>query len=143
METTIEKVIHLQRIEMFADIPTEQLAHVASIAREIRFDAGEVIYSEGEPSDALYLLVDGDIKVTREGKMTRKIEIGEAFGVWGFFDRNPRLFTSEVLRESYLLKIKSDDFYDLIEDRVRLSRGLIKYLVSKIRQMIEETDILI
>ena len=143
METTIEKVIHLQRIEMFADIPSEQLAYVAGITREVYFEPGDVIYSEGDQAEAMYLLIDGDIKVTREGKVTRKVAIDEAFGIWGFFDREPRLFTAEALSESYLLKIRSSDFYDLIEDRVRLSRGLIKYLVGKIRQLIEETDILI
>jgi len=143
MDTTIEKVIHLQRIEMFADIPSEQMAHVAGIARDIRFAKGDVIFSEGDSSDALYILIDGDVKVTREKKMTRKIDKDEAFGIWGFFDRGPRLFTTEALEDSYLLKIDSADFFDLIEDRVHLTRGLIKYLVSKIRQLIEETDILV
>lgn len=143
METTIEKVIHLQRIEMFADIPSEQLAHLAAITREMRVSKGDVLFSEGDASDALFILIDGDIKVTREGNMTRKIDKDEAFGIWGFYDRKHRLFTVEALEDSYLLKIESEDFFDLIEDRVHLSRGLIKYLVSKIRQLIEETDILV
>lgn len=137
MDTTIEKVIHLQRIEMFADIPSEQLAYVASITREVYFEAGDMIYNEGDQAGALYLLIDGEIKVTREEKVTRKVDIDETFGVWGFFDREPRLFTAKALSDSYLLKIRSSDFYDLIEDRVRLSRGLIQYLVSKIRYLIE------
>lgn len=140
METTIEKVIHLQRIEMFGDIPSEQLAHLAGIAQDFRVSQGDVIFAEGDSSDSMYVLIDGAVEIERKDGNKKKISQDEAFGIWGFFDRKPRLATATATEDSYLLKIDNADFYDLIEDRVHLSRGLIKFLVDKIRQFIEKTD---
>lgn len=140
METTIEKVIHLQRIDMFGDIPSEQLAHLAAIAQDYRVSRGEVLFSEGDSSDSMYILIEGGIEIERNGGRKKSIHKDEVFGVWGFFDRNPRLMSATASEDSYLLKIDNADFYDLIEDRVNLSKGLIKFLVDKIRQLIEETD---
>ena len=140
METTIEKVIHLQRIEMFGDIPSEQLAHLAAIAQDIRVSKGETLFSEGDSSDSMYILIDGGVEVERQGVDTIKVEEDQAFGVWGFFDRQPRLSTATATEDSYLFKIDNADFFDLIEDRVHLSKGLIKFLVDKIRHLIQETN---
>lgn len=137
METTIEKVIHLQRLEMFADIPSEQLAHLAAIAQDARISEGEILFSEGDSSDSLFILIDGGITLEKEGSEATTIERDEAFGIWGFFDRKPRIHTAKATEDSYLLKIDNADFFDLIEDRVHLSRGLIKFLVGKIRDQLE------
>lgn len=137
METTIEKVIHLQRLEMFADIPSEQLAQLAAITQDAHIAGGEILFSEGDASDSLFILIDGGISLTREGSETVTVEKDEAFGIWGFFDRNPRIHTAKATEDSYLLKIDNADFFDLIEDRVHLSRGLIKFLVGKIRSQLD------
>lgn len=140
METTIEKVIHLQRIEMFNDIPSEQLVHLAAIAQDAHASRGEILFSEGDSSNSLFILIDGGISLERENGYQKRIEKDEAFGIWGFFDRNPRLHTAKVTEDSYLLKIDNADFFDLIEDRVHLSRGLIKFLVGKIRELVDQFD---
>lgn len=140
METTIEKVIHLQRVEMFVDIPSEQLAHLAAILQNVRASEGEVLYSEGDSSDAMYILIEGGVELQRDGHDKRVVENDEAFGIWGFFDRKARLSTATVTEDSFLFRIDNADFFDLIEDRVHLSKGLIKFLVSEIREFIEDTD---
>src|SRR5699024_9550420 len=103
METTIIKVIHLQRLEMFADIPSEQLAQIADICREVHFNENETIYEAGDTADAMYILLDGKVKITRENVVTKKVSKDEAFGIWGCFDRSPRLYTAQALEDSYLL----------------------------------------
>lgn len=131
MNTTIEKVIHLQRIKMFSDIPSNQLAHVAGIAGDVRFKKGEQIFIEGETAEALFILIDGAVSIAREGKQVREVK-DEAFGVLRFFNQTPHIFTAEALEDSYLLKINSVDFFELIEDQIHLSRGLIDYLIDEL-----------
>jgi CRP/FNR family transcriptional regulator len=140
METTIEKVIHLQRIEMFRDIPSEQLAHLAAIAQNVHISKGETIFSEGDSSDCMFMLLDGGVEIKREGGESKKVDKDEAFGIWGFFDREPRLYTAKATQDSYLFRIDHSDFYDLIDDRVHLSKGLIKFLVERIRGLIVDTN---
>ena len=140
METTIEKVIHLQRVEVFADISTEQLAHVAAITQDIRVKAGNIIFKEGESPDSLYILVDGGVKISQEDGEEQTIEEDEVFGIWGFFDQEPYLHTAKTTEESYLLKINHVDFYELLEDRAHLGSGIICFLMKKIREFLDEEN---
>jgi len=143
MKTTIEKVIYLQRIEMFADIPSEQLAHLASITQAVRGQKGDILFKEKDASHSMYILVHGRVVLEREGKIARELTDETAFGVWGFFDQEPRLVTAKVIEDSLLLKIMSNDFFDLLEERVHLSHGLLKYFAKRIRHLVKVSDTLV
>ena len=140
MNTTIERVIFLQSIEMFADIPSEQLAQIAGIAEYLTLSEGEVLFEKGEKSRHLYLLIDGTVTITRNEKKNKEFDGPEALGVWGFFDEGERLLTVTSKTDIQLLRISRLDFFDLFEDRVHVSRGLVKYFVKRIRKLIEVSD---
>ncbi|NBB76462.1 MAG: cyclic nucleotide-binding domain-containing protein [Bacteroidetes bacterium] len=143
METTIERVIFLQGIELFRDVPSEQLAHLAGITESVVFEPDEILFRESEPSRSLYLLIEGNVQLTRNGKVRTEIKESEAIGVWGFFDGGDRLMTATCTEESHFLKIDRLDFYDLLEERVHLSEELIKYFVKRIRKLIEASDVVV
>lgn len=69
MLTTVEKVIFLQEIDIFESTTTEDLAHIAAITDEVEFKKDQVVFKEGEFSDALYLVIDGRIRLERENKL--------------------------------------------------------------------------
>lgn len=140
METTIERVIFLQGIELFRDIPSEQLAHLAGITESLTADSGEMLFEEGDRSETMYLLVSGTVQLHRNGKLRKELSGHEAIGVWGFFDGGERLVSASCSEESHFLTINRMDFYDLMEDRVNLSRGLLKFFVKRIRKLVEISD---
>ncbi|MDX1639722.1 MAG: cyclic nucleotide-binding domain-containing protein, partial [Balneolaceae bacterium] len=129
MDTTIERVIFLQGLELFADIPSEQLAHLAGITEDVTFEPGDTLFEEGDRSEALYLLIEGCIRLSRNGMVREELTDSIAIGVWGFFDGGTRLSTATCTEESHLLVIDRLDFFDLLEERVHLSEGLLKYFV--------------
>ena len=63
MITTVEKVLFLKSIDLFRAMPSEELAQIAEIAEEQPFAAGDPVFAEGEPGDALYLVVEGTVRV--------------------------------------------------------------------------------
>lgn len=141
MDTTIERVIFLQGIELFADVPSEQLTHLAGITNNYTADSGEVLFEEGESSESMYLLISGKVELIRhKGVYKKEVTDSEAIGVWGFFDGKERLVSAVCKEESNFLTIHRLDFYDLLEERVHLSQGLIKYFVKRIRKLSELTD---
>lgn len=140
MKTTIERVIFLQSIELFADIPTEQLAQIASITEYFTLPKDEILFKKGEKSENLFLLIDGKVEITRNNNEVKEFEGPEALGVWGFFDDGDRLLTVICSKNCQFLRINKLDFFDLLEDRIHLSRGLLKYFVKRIRKLIELSD---
>ncbi|MGM0739119.1 MAG: Crp/Fnr family transcriptional regulator [Bacteroidota bacterium] len=140
MNTTIERVIFLQSIELFADIPSEQLAQIAGITEYFTLSEDEILFKKGDKSQHLFLLIDGSVAIYRNEKENKHFVGPEALGVWGFFDDGDRLMTISCTTECQFLRIDQLDFFDLLEDRVHLSRGLLKYFVKRIRKLIEVSD---
>ena len=55
----------LRKIEVFADLPQEQLAWLAENFEEMRFQPGEIMAREGEPLDYLIVILEGEIRIQR------------------------------------------------------------------------------
>jgi len=143
MDTTIEQVIFLQGIELFNDIPSEQLAHLAGITKSFVANKQQILFEEGERSQSLYLLIDGRVQLTRNDMLRKEVTDSEAIGVWGFFDGEERLMAATCTEESHFLTINRMDFYDLLEERVHLTQGLLKYFVKRIRKLTELSDAIV
>lgn len=140
MKTTIERVIFLQSVELFADIPSEQLAQIAGITEYMTLSKEDVLFTKGDKSQHLFLLIEGTVIITRNGEENKEFGGPEALGVWGFFDNGDRLLTITCSTDCQFLRIDRLDFFDLLEDRIHLSRGLLKYFVKRIRKLIEVSD---
>jgi len=135
MDTIIEKVMLMQSIELFSDVPTEQLSYLAEIAEVRNIDVGEVLFRQNDPSDALYILSSGEINMIKNGEIVYEIGEYEAVGTLGFFDQEPRIFTAECKAKCKMLEIDSTAFFDLLEERIHIARYLLKFFVKRLRAM--------
>ncbi|MCA1759487.1 MAG: cyclic nucleotide-binding domain-containing protein [Bacteroidales bacterium] len=135
MNTIIEKVMLLQNVEFFADIPTEQLSFLATIAEPRTFEKGETLFAENEPSDALYIIAKGSIQLYRNKQIISKITENQAAGVLGFFDQEPRIFSAVCENTCQVLVIDAMDFFDLLEDKVHITRHLLRFFVTQLRNL--------
>ncbi len=136
MLTTVEKVIFLQDVDVFARIPLEDLAYIAMIADEVPAEAGRVIYSEGDVSDSMYLVLDGSIRLHRGGVEVMIAKPRDVFGTWALFDNETRIVTATSIEESSLLRIDKEDFLDLLSDHSKITEGVLKVLASKLRNLV-------
>jgi len=141
MLTVVEKVIFLQKVDIFAKIGTEQLAYLAAIAREVDVSKGDKIYTEGDPSDALYLVLEGAVRLQREKREIAATSAGEAFGTWALFDEDPRVVTAVASEDTRLLRIDRDEFVELLADHVQITQGILRTVVGRLRGLIERVGI--
>src|SRR5260370_19183293 len=58
--------VALRKIEVFADLRDDQLQWFASSGEELRLAPGDVLLREGDPADALFVLLDGEVRGRRE-----------------------------------------------------------------------------
>jgi len=133
MFTTVEKVIFLQDIDIFESTTTENLAHIAAITEEVEFKKDQVIFKEGEFSDALYLVIDGQIRLERENKLVMIAKGKDVFGTWALFDDEPRVVTATTAEDAHLLKIDKENFFDLLADHVQITQGILKTMAKRLR----------
>ncbi len=133
MLTTVEKVIFLQDIDIFESTTTENLAHIAAITEEVEFKKDQSIFKEGEFSDALYLVIDGQVRLERENKLVMIAKGKDVFGTWALFDDEPRVVTATTLEDTHLLRIDKEDFVELLADHVQITQGILKTMTRRLR----------
>ncbi|MCH8028180.1 MAG: cyclic nucleotide-binding domain-containing protein [candidate division Zixibacteria bacterium] len=138
MLTVVEKVVLLQNVDVFSEVPAEQLTYLASIAEEIDCLAGDVIFRENDPADALYLVLDGKVGLERDGKEIKQAGSQTAFGTWALFDDETRVVTATVIENARLLKIDRGEFVDLLADNVQVTQGVLKMLVKRVRGIMDK-----
>ena len=137
MFTVVEKVIFLQNVDVFEAVPTEQLAYLAAIAEEVTYLSGDPIYEVDQESDALYLVLEGKVRLHRDGEEITTAGAKEAFGTWALFDDEPRVATSTAVEDCRLLRIDREDFLELLSDHVEITQGVFKTIVRRMRGLIE------
>ena len=136
MISTVEKVLFLKSIDLFSAIPGEDLAQVALIAAEETRDPGEEIFAEGESGDALYLVLDGRVRVHKGQKTIAEIGERECFGEMAILDAAPRSATVTALSDVSLLKIAREDFQEILSEKPEIAQGIIHVLIKRLRNAI-------
>ena len=140
MLTVVEKVIVLQNVNIFAEVPTEQLSLLAVVAEEVSYTSESTVYKENDIADALYLVLEGKVILERNNNEIAVADSGEAFGTWALFDEEPRVVTARVKEDCHLLRIDREDFVDLLADHVQIAQGILKTMVNRLRGLVERTS---
>ncbi len=138
MLTVVEKVIFLQHVDVFSEISTEQMAYLAAIVEEVSFAREKTIYQVQDPSDAIYLVLEGQVRLHRNNIEITVIGPQQAFGTWALFDEEPRVATATTLEDTRLLRVNRDDFIDLLSDHVQITQGVLRALSNRLRGLIGE-----
>ncbi len=141
MLTTIEKVILLQAVDVFADVPTANLAYIAAIAEEVSFAAGTTIFSEGDPATAMFFVLDGRVSLQRDGNEIAVAEANQGFGVWALFDEERRVVTATTVTAVRLLRIESESFAEILADHAEIAQFLLKTLTRRLRSIMERLQL--
>lgn len=138
MSTTVERVLFLKSIELFSAIAGEDLAQLALISTEERRDSGEEIFAEGDPGDALYLVLSGTVRVHCEDRTVAELGTRECFGEMALLDGASRSATVTASVETRLLKISREDFHDILAEKPQIAIGVIRVLTRRLRNAIQE-----
>ena len=131
---TIEKVIFLKSVDIFSHATIEELGRIAALTDEVHFEPGETIYREGEPTDAIYLVLKGRVAVESNGRVVREVTDKQAFGTVAALDRNPAVHTLKALDAVHALKLSAQDFDDILSVDFECVRSVLRALCRLIRE---------
>lgn len=81
----------------------------------VRYERGKTIVTEGQPGVMMYVVVEGKVAVSIQGKLVERIGPGGVFGEMALIDRAPRLATVASETDCGLLAIGRNTFLDLIK----------------------------
>jgi AAA family ATP:ADP antiporter len=133
----IERVFALQRVDVFADTPSRYLARIALLAREVDADTGAVLLRGSEAADAMYVVLDGELRAEHHHRGMRPIMPGESVGSLAVFDDGPARVDVRATRASRLLRLSRRDLRDLLHDHPDLAVSLLLGMATRLRTIVE------
>ncbi len=107
-----------------------------------QFEAGELIFRQGQSGDSMYLIVSGKVEIYRnkEGKETKlgRLKPGEFFGEMALFDSKPRSASARTVGQTELQVIDRDAFKALMKDPIVWE--MLEKMSGRIRQVDEKIE---
>jgi signal transduction histidine kinase len=127
----------LRKIPLFADLSEEDLERLYQMAETISVPAGQLVLREGDQGDSLFVLLDGELEVTkRQGGQDVLLAVrkpGQFFGEMALLEQAPRSASVRTLQESRLLMINQVAFQTLLSCSPSASLKILHTVTSRLR----------
>ncbi len=135
------------RRAVFAEqrLSSMEINFLASLSRHERFDSGEVIFREGDEGDALYLVLDGQVMISKliNGVGEEALAFlgrGAYFGEMALIDHDRRSATAKAHGSAVVLEIHREVVEGLLHIEHVSSTRLLRLLCSLIAERLHESD---
>ncbi|MEO8245604.1 MAG: ATP-binding protein [Chloroflexota bacterium] len=127
----------LRAAPLFADLPDAELERLASLCEPVRLEAGDLLLREGEPGDALYVIVEGEIDVVRgsgaDEVALARVGPGSVQGEMALLEGRPRNATARALTQVDALRIPGTAMLDLLATRPEASLAIVRTTLGRLR----------
>jgi len=128
----------LRKIDIFSDLSDDQLQWFVSSANEIKLSAGDVVIREGDPADALFVLLEGEVRGRREnggGETPGFVaQAGQVTGMLPFSRMTHFGMTARATTPTWGLRLHKDHFEEMLRRIPELLPRLIGVLADRIRE---------
>jgi len=133
-------VASLARIPFFAGLDEDALERLAAGTRIRRFRRGEVIFHAGDPGDALFIIVSGEVKIalpseTGDEAIIASLRPGDVFGELALLDGAARSATASALAVTEAVVLPRDRFRELIATEPAVRDALLASLAGELRRL--------
>ncbi len=132
MTNPMTRLRALRPVPIFRGLTKETLFDVARKTDEVTYPSGATVVREGDPGDALYIIVEGSVEVLTGGRVVAQMTAGDFFGEISLFDKEPRSATVVAVDDVVLLTLKSSDFETLLKIHY-VARTALESLAKRFR----------
>jgi flavin reductase (DIM6/NTAB) family NADH-FMN oxidoreductase RutF len=123
----------LARAPLFSALPSELLEPMLASGDERSFEPGATIVRQGDPGEDLYLILEGRVRVERDGRAVQSLGEGEFFGEVAVIDGRARI--ADVVAETAVrtIRLSRTVIQDALEREPRASWAMLQVLASRLR----------
>lgn len=138
----------LRQTDLLRSVPAEVLDAVATASRLRVFRRGQVVFTRGDPSDTLFVVISGRVKVVVRsadgGELTLTIiQPGGVFGELGIADGGPRSADADALDECQLLLVPLETVQGICAREPPVVQALLNSTTATLRRLTEAVSDLV
>ena len=98
------------------------------------FEAGDVIFSEGDAGDSMFAVLDGEIEIRKADRVLETVGAGSVFGELALIDQAPRSATSVVTRDCRVVAVGQRRFTSLVQQTPYFALEIMHILADRLRR---------
>jgi CRP/FNR family transcriptional regulator, cyclic AMP receptor protein len=149
----MEDLSFYKKIFIFQDLDEEELQKILQLTRPRSFSAKAVIINEGESGDSMYIMVEGEVNITKRltlvldqdlPKEKRMIHLrasdGVSFGEMALLENDTRTATVTALTDCRLLELNREDFLGFIREHCATGCKIVLRLAQLLSRFLRKTD---
>ncbi|HEY3062103.1 MAG TPA: cyclic nucleotide-binding domain-containing protein [Chloroflexota bacterium] len=126
----------LRRADVFARLPEPELRQIGKLLNERRIGRNHVLFRQGESAEAMYIVVDGRIRIATSQATGRERVLaflgpGEIVGEMGLLSGDARSATATAVTETRVLQLSKADFDALLANNLNLMRELARVVARR------------
>lgn len=126
----------MRKLKFFEEFTDTEIWEIVSISRTLHMGTGKTIIEEGKVGNNLFLIADGEVVVSKNGKEINRMKTGDCFGEIGYLDEVRHLRTSSVTATSALelIEVEGKSLRRASDGlQSRFSKALLMQLVQQMR----------
>ncbi len=129
----------LRENRLFAGLSAALVDRIGAEMTMLHFDADDVIFREGDPGDCLYLITDGNVRISKTGRgglqeTLNFIPPGNFFGEMALVDGKPRSAQATATSPTVLASVDAATFNRILDDEPRtLHHNFLTSVVERLR----------
>ena len=132
-------------IELFQNLTDAEVREILRACDHIHFDAGDLLFEQGDSADALFIISQGELEVVGQSPLGEKVVFavlgpGTVVGEMSLIEGGPRSATVEVVSPSEIFKLQRKTFDALRNQDHPAAYKIILSLASTVDQRRRETD---
>ena len=120
---------------LFQSITGESLARMTELLVPRALAEGETLFTEGEPSERFWFVVEGKVRLEREGVAPWLFGPRSVVGSLDAFRDRPYTRTARVLTDAHFLELRRSDWLDLLDDDALIARQTIQSFAGRVHEM--------
>jgi signal transduction histidine kinase len=127
----------LLKVPAFAGLPDDQIEWFLSEAEEHNFKAGDAVLVGGEPADAMFVLLDGQLQARGEfagETIVISVPAGQVTGRLPYSRMKTFTFSVRSLTDARVLRFPATKYHDLIQKMPELTERLVGMMTDRVRE---------
>ena len=135
----VDKTRLLQSIALFDGMSVEDLDALSEALTARSFDAGEMIFAQGDAGSAMYIVASGEVNIYLQPTPSNRISLedlgqGGFFGELGLFDEKPRSASAIASADTVLLELQHETLVGFLERRPQAALAILRVMSGRLRE---------
>ena len=134
--STDSKVQALARAPLFEGLSRGELEELSKVTEDLDDQAGKVLCREGETAREFFVIIEGEVAVTKRGEEIRTLGNGDFFGEIGLLEDVPRTATVTAKTPVRYFVLTRQSFRSLLDHQSEIERKVMRAFADRVRPSI-------